>query len=242
MAQPWTSPAVPGEGDQPVKAFDRQALEATLADALRDAEGGTVEPDDGGPAPTPVPAAAGRPAPAIRPPAAVRPPAVPGLSPAGHPPAGGPHPAPRPTLLGSGLSGPGGPLGGGTLGSSPLAPPGSGPAPLRRPDGAAPTPVAAPRPLTAPGQLVSGLAPAPPGLAPTGGTAPAEQPTIPIRRPKRPEPAAAPAATAPAAPTPAPPIPAGPPRPAAPTMAWSASDDDILPGRAAKRRGRRRRG
>ena len=233
MPQPLTPPAGQGEGDEPFKPFDRQALEATLADALRDAEGATAAGAAEAAAPDPARRPRSRPRP--RPQAGSPDPAVPDAPRAGGDNAAGdPRPVPRPTLLGSGLTGPAGLLGGSTLGATPrpAAQPGAGPAPLAVP----PRPLAAPGGLAPPGKLVSGLSPAPAGFAPTADGPAAEQPTIPIRRPKRAEPAA-PAASAQAPPAPAP----APPRPAVAVAAWSPSDDDILPRAAARRRGRRHR-
>lgn len=112
------------------------------------------------------------------------------------------------------------------------APGGSGPRPLGAPAGVAGLggPISG---LARPGELggnrmVSGLSPAAP-------VAPA--PTIPLRRPSRPEAPAPEAKAAPAPPAPAPPQ----PRPMEPIAAWSPADDDILPGGAAKRRSRRSR-
>ncbi len=219
-----------------------------------------------GPAPRPSePSPAARPAPMTAPSSAAR-------------------PAPRPSLLGSGLIGaPGtGALGGGPgiaagaparrgAGDPPSGPLGgaAGPAALRPPEPATVTPLRPPsqlQGLSRPGDLggarlgsglsTSGYAPSP--ASPAAG----EQPTIPLRRPKRAdpgadigarpapasaEPPAAPAGKAPAkgpAPTPiaatGPAAQTGAPRPTVIVTGWSPADDDILPQSAAKRRSRRR--
>lgn len=236
MPQQLTPPGGQGEGEEPFKPFDRQALEATLADALRDAESATAPGPTDSQAPDTARRDRSRPRPQVGDPAARRsdgPRAEPAIA-GGQMAAASPQPAPRPTLLGSGLTGPAGLLGGSTLGAStrPAAAPGPGASPLAVPS----RPLAAPGPLASPGKLISGLSPAPAGYAPTADSPAVEQPTIPIRRPKRSEPSA-PAAPAPPAPMP---TPAAQPRPAITIAAWSPSDDDILPRSGSKRRARRR--
>ena len=250
MAEAWEPPA--GDSGATNRPFDRQALQATLADALRDAElsdGG----DDGAPAPQ---------APPVAPPAAAAPPAA--------PPAPGPQPpvpAP-PAAAAPPVPAPSGPK------VNPFAPkpaPVPGPAPAGAPaPGAAPRP--APGPRTGPSILSGGISnaisqmtaptgslggtsinalrppasplggggPRPlPGISGLSGGAaaktedePTEEATIQLRRPSRPEPEKDSAAPAPAAP-------AAPVRPSVVVAAWMPSDDDILPRSTMKRKGRR---
>ena len=220
MADPRTSPDG-GEGKDQVRPFDRHALQATLADALRltgegDHPAGEADrkpdvasagsPSEEAPAPSPTtrvnPFTRAATSEAARPERAPSP-----LSGLGRPvsptapsdPASPPRPAPRI-------------LGGGTLGGSGL---GSG-------------------------SLPSGGGLGIPGLGGDRNSSPltptvTERPTIPLRRPK---PAEEKPAQAAEEVTP-PPAPAAPPqsRMAAPIPAWSPTDDDILPTGAARRRG-----
>jgi hypothetical protein len=239
MAEASESPA----GDASNRPFDRQALQATLADALRDAE----LSDDGSAPAAPPQAAPTSPAPPA-PPAAAAPPAAPPLVPAPMPappvpappaaapaPSGpkvnpfGPKPAPAPGAAGAPAPGPRtGPsiLSGGISNAI---------SQMTSPTGLGGNSVNALRP----GSL-SGGGPRPlPGISGlTGGAAakvdsePTEEATIQLRRPTRPEPekdAAAPSPTAPAAPV----------RPSVSIAAWMPSDDDILPRSTMKRKGRK---
>lgn len=227
MAEPLTPP---GEGpeDQYLRSPTRQALEATLAEALRDVETGADQADAEEPSPAEArPAGARRVNPFNR-----------GLTATlDQPQAHGPAEAAAPSRLsvpgfpkaGSGRSGQPGQSGqSGTSGQ----PGQSGPARLPSPTLLGGAAVSA---LRSPGlselgasRTVSNLAPAPEAL-------PAEPATIALRRPRRSEPEQAPPAEAPAAAHPS------TLRQAAPIPAWSPADDDILPRVSLKRRSFRRR-
>jgi hypothetical protein len=225
MADPWMTQ----DGNRPPKPFDRRALQATLADAVRTQD--DVEVGD-------------RAAPAAAPVSAPRPAASPGSTvnsfspgsadPAGAPATGGlpvdslqprstpprsvnpfgkaPAPAESGSLLGGGLGGGGGGLSGGT-----------------RPPAAslgAPTGLSGLRP---PGSEAGSI-----NLNPAVST-PTDRPTIPLRRPApRPAEAAPEAAAAAPAATPAGPPPV--PRNSITIEGWSPTDDDILPPGGAKRK------
>jgi hypothetical protein len=246
MAEALDSPAEGDRGGQ-FRPFDRQALQATLADALKDAEEADHPPlaadEQGVPqaapaetAPPTTPGGAPKPNPFGRPNAAAG-----GAAPApsarrGIPGVPAPTAAPSPTTAAnpSVRTGPSILSGGISAGLSPMASslgaPGGGLggtsiAGLRPPNGG---------PLASPG-LGGGL-----GL---GGVhaepeEAASTATIPMRRPGRPA----------AAPVPAPETrgqvaaaAAQPARPSAPLAGWLPSDDDILPRNQLKRSRRRSR-
>jgi hypothetical protein len=239
MAEPPT-PLDGGQVDLPSRSFSRQALEATLAEALRDVESGgpdalaADEPGTGsseavprrlGPLPGRPPA--GAPRPTVPPePLDTLPPEPLGAVPSGALRAGIPEPhrtaeadqpAARTAVPGFPKSGSGG------AGPARLAAPGllgaGGPVnALRQPS------------LTGLGasRAISGLA-SPPEAPPAEPAA-----TIALRRPPRSEPEPA-SETHQPAPAPA------PPKAAAAIPAWLPTDDDILPRASVRRRSFRRR-
>lgn len=245
MAEAWEPPGDGGNGGS-FRPFDRQALEATLADALRDAEVADQQAAAGDTeaasapvapaAPQAAPQAAAAAAPAAPPagPAAPPVPAPPKLNPFGGRPAAGGAPVPSGAAPASGPAAPAprtGPsiLSGGVSGAiSRMTPGGSGGGTISglRPPGG--------------GSLGGGLgAPRPlPGMGALGSTSqtidePAEAAaTISLRRPTRPEPVPEPQAEA----APPPPVPA---RSSMPVAAWMPTDDDILPRSQGKRKGRK---
>ena len=211
MAEQWTPPEE-GKAEQPFRAFSRQALEATLAEALRDVErsGESAEADES------------QRVDAEKPP-------VRRANPFGRPVTPEPAAAPRPV---SGINN----LVNGTLAGRPAAVSGEpGVSRLSAP-GSTPGGGAALGSLRPPGlsdlsggRTVSGYSQAP-------TEEPSPQATIALRRPSRPEPQHAAAAHAPAPESAAPPAPHPTPKPMTPIAAWSPSDDDILPKGAVKRR------
>jgi hypothetical protein len=231
MADPWTTQ----DGARPPKPFDRRALQATLADAVRTADPDVEAPDGAAlpaaalgaprPAASPgsttntfspgstdssagaarLPSTGGAPVPPSLPVDAVQPRSAP---PRSVNPFGKPPAAPAETgsLLGGGLGGSvRPPAGGGSLG----APGGLG------------------------GLRPSGSDAGSINLNPTVST-PTDRPVIPLRRPT-PRPADQPADAASPAATPAAPPPA--PRSNNITIeGWNPTDDDILPRGGAKRK------
>ncbi|HET6964717.1 MAG TPA: hypothetical protein VFH58_08075 [Acidimicrobiales bacterium] len=241
MAEAWEPPGDGGSGGS-FRPFDRQALEATLADALRDAEVADQQAAAGDPdassAPATPPAATAAPAAPPAPAAAPGAPPVaapPKLNPFGGRPAASGAPVPSGAAPSSGPAAPGprtGPsiLSGGVSGAiSRMAPGGSGGGTISglRPPGGGSLggSLGAPRPL--------------PGMGALGSTSqtidePVEAAaTISLRRPTRAEPVPEPQAEA------APPPPA-PTRSSVPVAAWMPGDDDILPRSQSKRKGRKR--
>lgn len=228
MSDQWGAPD--GGSGGTFKPFDRQALEASLADALKDAS----EADEvAGAASGPAPEDARRPEPAApaastgsAPAGPVRAPNPFGRpnAPVGSGPASAPAPlpstaavAPRtgPSILSGGISGlsPGGGLGASVSG-------------FRPPDGGG-------YGLSNGGLGSAGLGPRP--LGPLGGVSAEEPPepaaTIALRRPNRPDAPAEPA------PEPAPAARTGAAaQPALPMAGWMPADDDILPRAANGRR------
>jgi hypothetical protein len=241
MADQRTTPAGEDNGGAPTRPFDRQALQATLADAVRIA----TTDSDSDEAPTPKPVRTPSPQDAIgsgpapvdgrpRPPTPRPPNPFGRTAPAAPAPAAAPAaPAPvrpSPSLLGGGTpTGVGTGQGGSSL--NPLTAPSSGGLGGLRsttPDNLGPINFSGDRPpgdLNA-GRTVSGLAP-----TPTNG------PTIPLRRRAAAETshsARSTEAAAPTAPAPAPQA-AHPARTLVPVDAWMPGDDDILPRRQVKK-------
>lgn len=262
-------PGGPGSGS--FRPFDRQALQDTLADALKDADA----PFSGD-----VPAAGA----AVAAPPTITPQAAAAAGPTAAPaPTAGPSPtaAPAPKLNPFGRTGPvGGPA---SPGPARITPAATGPTPINPgPARAVPVPGAASAgpgagaPRTGPSILSGGLAnalsplnPTPGGLgggsisglrAPgsAGGPAGPAQGLGPRPLPgisglgagsviDEPVEEATIALRRPAPPEPVresapePAAPAAPPRPSVPVAAWLPSDDDILPRGTHKRKGRRRR-
>jgi len=269
MAEPWTRPDddSSGGGSRP---FDRQALQATLADAVRTASDADAMDTPGnrplrGPTPSgsaAAPADDAAPASAVlaprpQPARSVNPfsrgssepdPAAPAAAQAAQP---APTPKRPASLLGGGAPASVGSSGLGSspgLGSpSPLSAPGAlsaaglgstsgaGSSGLRTPSPGSLGPISFGADSRVTGDLSAGRSTA--ALAP----APAEQPTIALRRRQPAEtapsarsteekPSAAPAQSAPAAPA----------RAAVSIEGWTPGDDDILPRRVVKRSFRRR--
>jgi hypothetical protein len=228
MADPWMTQ----DGARPPKPFDRRALQATLADAVRTAD--DVDAPDGA-APVPAPSL-GAPQPAASPgstvntfspgsadpspsdrPAASTPPVPAGLPVDSVQPRSAPPRSVNPFGRASAPAEPGSLLGGGLGGGVQPATSGS--------LGAAPG--------------LTGLRPPTPdagsvNLNPTVST-PTERPVIPLRRPTpRPADQASDAAASAPAATPAGPPPA--PRNSITIEGWNPTDDDILPKGGGKRK------
>lgn len=248
MAEAWQPPSG-GEDGQPFRPFDREALQATLADALKQADAADMaDQDSAAPGAAGADEAPGRPTP-LRPPmpfgrptassdplsgAAQVPPPGPGPVP------GGPAPRPAgvtppartgPSILSGGISAMASSASAGGVGSGTISP-------LRPPSGGGLSSPGMGGGLSSPGLSSPGLG----GLGSSGLGSPTidpqaaeSTPTIPIRRPNRSEPPAPEVRSeevqaAPAAPP--------PPRPTVTLVAWNPSDDDILPRSMAKRRRR----
>lgn len=217
MSEEWGAPGGAGGADS--KPFDRNALAASLADALKDVSAyGEEEVAPAAPAPTPGPARVpnpfGRPNTPVGSVAAATPGSLPST----------PSAAPRtgPSILSGGISA--GLSGGGGLGGSTVSA-------FRSPEGGG---MGLGAPLGA-----TGLTPRP--LGPLGGGSAHEPPepaaTITLKRNQRaPEGDSPPSAVTPAAPAPTP----TPSRPVMPMAGWTAADDDILPNPGTGRRRARR--
>ncbi len=248
MADQRTTPPNEDTGPNP-RPFDRQALQATLADAVRIAasDSDPEEAPQSKPPRSPSPqdlmgsgpaAANGRPRPAA--PRAPNPFSRPPAAPAAAAPAAPVVPTPvrpSPSMLGGGTpTGVGTGQGGGIGSLTTPATGGLGGLRSTTPDNLGPINFSGdnrpPGDLNA-GRTVSGLAPTP---------TPTDRPTIPLRRRLPAETshsARTTDANAPATPAPTPPV-AHTARTAPPIDAWMPGDDDILPRRVVKRSFRRR--
>jgi hypothetical protein len=222
-------------GDSSYRPFDRQALHASLADALKDVELADAAEPAAVPAPAAQPAAPAAPAADAGASKVPNPFGRPGASAGGAIPAPAPAPMPSAPAAPAPRTGPSILAGGISAGVSPMSASGlgGGVSGFRAPDGG--YGLGGGSPLSG-----TGLGPRP--LGPLGGTAPADEvaepaPTIQLRRPTRPAPVVEPvveAVPAPAAPTPA--------RPSVPLAGWMPSDDDILPpGAQVKRKPKKRK-
>jgi hypothetical protein len=240
MADQRTTPSNEDSKANPTRPFDRQALQATLADAVRiaaaDSDPGDAPPGKPLRSPSPQdligtgPAASdGRPRPAApRPPNPFSRPVAAPPAPAAAAPAVPTPVRPAPSMLGGGTpTGVGTGQGGGINSLTSAGPPGMGGLRSTSPDNLGPINFSGDnRP---PGELNGGRTVS--GLAPT----PTDGPTIPLRRRQPAETSHSAKTTEAQAPTPAPAPASHPIRSAAPIDAWMPGDDDILPRRVVKR-------